>query len=158
MPYDSTAPLDSVERAMLAVLQERGRITNAELAAAVGLSESPCFRRVKQLEARGILTGYGARLDQARLGLCVTAFVLVTLEKQPAAATERFHGQVRDEPHIVECHAMSGSHDYLMKVVARDIEHFSELCMERILKFDGVRNVESSFSLRPIKAPAPLPT
>jgi Lrp/AsnC family transcriptional regulator, leucine-responsive regulatory protein len=104
-----------------------------------------------------VITGYAAVVDQRRLGLDVTAFVLVTMEKQPDAATEAFLAAVQAEEHIVECYATSGSHDYLMKVVARSIDHFSELCMQRILKFPGVMHVESSFSLKEVKHSRVLP-
>lgn len=149
--------LDHTERQILRLLQDNGRMTNVELAERVGLSESPCFRRVKQLEQSGLIRGYAAIVDQRLLGLEVTAFVLVTMEKQPDAATEAFLAEVRSEEHIVECYATSGSHDYLMKVVARNIDHFSELCMQRILKFPGVMHVESSFSLAEIKHSRVLP-
>ena len=132
-------------------------MTNAELAREVGLSESPCFRRVKALEKAGVIEGYAARVDRTLLGLAVTAFVEVRMERQPDAATEAFLARVRAEPHIVECHATSGSHDYLMKVVARSIDHFSELCMQRILKYPGVSHVQSSFSLDEVKVDTGLP-
>lgn len=149
--------LDDTERRILAALQAQGRLPNVELAERIGLSESPTYRRVRQLEDAGVIRGYTALLDQRLLGLEVTAFVQVTMEKQPDATTEAFLARVEDEPHIVECHAMSGSYDYLMKVVARNIDHFSELVMQRMLKFPGVRNVESSFSLKEIKASCGLP-
>lgn len=149
--------LDSVERQILRLLQGDGRLSNVALAERVGLSESPCFRRVKRLEEAGLIRGYAAVVDQRLLGLSVTAFVLVTMEKQPDAATEAFIAEVEAEEHIVECYATSGSHDYLMKVVARNIDHFSELCMQRILKFPGVMHVESSFSLKEIKHSRVLP-
>ncbi|MFU8818077.1 MAG: Lrp/AsnC family transcriptional regulator [Pseudomonadales bacterium] len=149
--------LDQAERKILRLLQSDGRLSNVELAERVGLSESPCFRRVKQLQQVGLIRGYAAIVDQRLLGLEVTAFVLVTMEKQPDAATEAFIDRVRAEEHIVECFATSGPHDYLMKVVARNIEHFSELCMQRILKFPGVMHVESSFSLKEIKHSRVLP-
>ncbi len=149
--------LDAAEREILRLLQSHGRMSNVELAERIGLSESPCFRRVRQLEGSGLIKGYAAVVDQRLLGLEVTAFVLVTMEKQPDAATEAFIAAVQAESHIVECYATSGSHDYLMKVVARSIDHFSELCMQRILKFPGVMHVESSFSLKEIKHSPGLP-
>lgn len=149
--------LDETERRILRALQADGRLSNVALADRVGLSESPCHRRVRQLEAAGVITGYAALVDQRRLGLDVTAWVQVTMERQPDRATEAFLARVREEPHIVECHAMSGAHDYLMKVVARSIDHFSELCMEGILKYPGVLHVESSFSLREVKHARVLP-
>ena len=150
-------PLDATELEILEALQLDGRMTNAELAKRVGLSDSPCFRRVKRLEQEGIIRRYAAVVDQTQLGLEVTAFVEVTMERQPDAATEEFHARVRDDPHIIECHAMSGSHDYLMKVVARNMNHFSHLVMHRILKFPGVLNVQSSFSLSEVKVDTALP-
>ncbi len=149
---------DKWEKTILGHLQQDGRMSNVELAEKIGLSESPTLRRVKQLEQEGLIQGYAAVLDQRKMGLEVTAFVLVIMERQPDARTEDFHQAVREETHIVECHAMSGSHDYLMKVVARNMDHFSELCMEKILKFPGVQHVESNFSLRAIKDSRVLPT
>ena len=112
---------DRVEKQILTLLQEQGRISNVELAEQVGLSESPTFRRVRQLEDSEVISGYGALVDQRKLGLEVTAFVQVSMEKQPDSATDAFHERVNAEPHIIECHAMSGSHDYLMKVVVPDM-------------------------------------
>lgn len=150
--------MDQTERQILTHLQEDGRMSNVALAERIGLSESPTFRRVKQLEESGAIAGYAAIADQRKLGLEVTAFVQVTMERQPDSATESFHEHVAAEPHIIECHAMTGSHDYLMKVVARNMDHFSTLCMDRILKFPGVQHVESSFSLKAIKVSRVLPT
>ena len=150
--------MDQKERQILTLLQEDGRMSNVTLAERIGLSESPTFRRVKQLEESGAIAGYAAIADQRKLGLEVTAFVQVTMERQPDSATESFHEHVAAEPHIIECHAMTGSHDYLMKVVARNMDHFSALCMDRILKFPGVQHVESSFSLKAIKVSRVLPT
>lgn len=133
-------------------------MSNVELSEKIGLSESPCFRRVKKLERDGVIMRYSAVVDQRTLGFSVSAYVLVNMDKQPDAATEGFLARVVAEPHIVECHAMSGSHDYIMKVLARDIDHFSELVMQRILKYPGVRHVESSFSLDEIKHSRALPT
>lgn len=148
--------LDRVEQRILTELQRHGRKSNVELADRVGLSESPCFRRVRKLERDGVIQGYAAKVDQRALGLTVTAYVHLTLEKGLEQRTE-FHRRVQDEPHIVECHAMSGTHDYLMKVVARDMDHFSELVMRDILGYPGVSNLESSFSLSEIKQAGPLP-
>ena len=149
-------PLDRVERRILDILQRQGRLPNVELAEQVGLSESPCFRRVKNLERDGVIQGYAAKVDQRALGLTVTAYVHLTLEKGLEQRTD-FHQRVQDEPHIVECHAMSGSYDYLMKVVARDMDHFSDLVMRSILRYPGVSNLESSFSLAEIKQSRALP-
>lgn len=150
--------LDRTEHRILALLQDQGRMSNVELADRIGLSESPCFRRVKNLERTGVIESYAAVVNQRALGYTVTAYVLATVEKQPSVDIDEFHARIDAEPHIVECHAMSGSHDYIMKVVARDIDHFSELVMQGILKYPGVLHVESSFSLREIKHSRALPT
>ena len=114
----------------------------------------PQFNNAASVAGRTVEKFY---LGLKKLGLDVTAFVQVTMAKQPDSTTEAFHSAVRDEPKITECHAMSGSQDYLMKVVARTMDDFSELCMQRILKFPGVQHVESSFSLKEIKNSRVLP-
>ena len=97
------------------------------------------------------------RSTRGRWDLKVTAFVLVTLEKQSEARTGKLYDRIRGEPHILECHAMSGRHDLILKVVARDIDHFSELVMRGILRYPGVLHVESSFSMSEIKDSPVLP-
>lgn len=149
--------LDDAEKEILSALQQDARMTNAELSRRVGLSESPCFRRVKNLEKSGVIQRYAARVNRRKVGLVVTAFVEVTMERQSDKATQAFLQRVRAEPHILDCHAMSGSYDYLMKVVAKDMDHFSTLCMKRILKFPGVSNVQSSFSLEEVKVDSVVP-
>jgi Lrp/AsnC family transcriptional regulator, leucine-responsive regulatory protein len=149
--------LDSVERKILRLLQADGRLSNARLAEQVGLSESPCFRRVKQLENVGLIKAYIAVVDQRLLGLDITAFVQVTMKDHRYDETG-FADCVRAEDHIIECHAMSGSYDYLMKVVARNMDHFAEIAMGRILKFPGVKSIESSFNLQDMKYSHALPT
>ena len=149
--------LDRAEQDILKVLQTEGRISNVELAERIGLSESPCFRRVKKLEDEGIIASYGANLDQRKIGLQVTAFVQVSLDQQDDSKQREFLVRVAEEDHIVECHAVSGAYDYLLKVVDYSIDHFSELCMQRILKFPGVKNIESHFSLKVVKQGGALP-
>lgn len=150
-------PFDRAEREILRALQANGRVSNVELAERVGLSESPCFRRVRQLEADGVIRSYSARLDQRALGLQVTAFVQVSLGQHDEDRQAGFLAAVEAEEHIVECHAMSGGHDFLLKVVAYSMDHFSELSMQRILKYPGVEKIESNFSLQEIKHRQALP-
>ena len=149
--------LDRTERRILGALQQDGRMSNVELAQAVGLSESPCLRRVRGLEEDGVIAGYSARVSQRSLGLQVTAFVQVQLEKHDDQKTKAFLEQVTQEKHIIECHAMSGAYDYLLKVVAQSMDHFSEIAMQGILRFQGVKGIESSFSLLTVKEASPLP-
>ncbi len=149
--------IEKTEVSILQALQRNGRMSNVELAQQVGLSESPCFRRVKQLEESGVISGYFAALDQRLIGLEVTAFVQVNLDQRSTAEIGKFLEAVRDEEHVTECYATSGEHDYLLKVVARNIEHFGELCMQRILKMPGVKNIVSSLSLQEVKNSRVLP-
>lgn len=149
--------LDYSERQLLSLLQADGRLSNSRLAEQVGLSESPCFRRVKQLEQAGLIKKYVAIADQRLLGLDITAFVQVTMKDHTSYDEKHFANCVQQEEHIIECHAMSGSYDYLMKVVAKNIDHFSEISMGRLLKFPGVKTIESSFNLKEMKNSHCLP-
>jgi Lrp/AsnC family leucine-responsive transcriptional regulator len=157
MTDQNTGPSQS-ERKILSALQRNGRMSNVELANTIGLSESPCFRRVRQLEENGTITGYSANIDQRKLGLEVTAFVQVDLDQCSEKETEGFMEAVRSEEYITECYAMSGDYDYLLKVVSRNIDHFGEISMKRILKFPGVKNIVSSFNLLEVKNTKVLPT
>ena len=150
-------PVDSTDRRILQLLQANGRMSNVELSQTLSLSESPCLRRVRALEESAVIMGYRAQLDKRQLGLQVTAFVQVQLEKHDDKKTKAFLDRVSSQEHIIECHAMSGAYDYLLKVVAQSMDHFSELVINEILRFPGVKDIESSFSLRTIKQDAPLP-
>ena len=154
---DSTFDADRAQVRILQALQKNGRLSNVELAQLVGMSESPCFRRVKQLEQSGLISGYVATLDQRKLGLPVTAYVQVSIDKHDDHIREEFIKRVQAEEHIIECHAMTGASDFLLKIVARSIDHFSEISMRGILKWPGVRNIESQFSLQSIKLGSALP-
>ena len=149
--------LDRAEREILRLLQREGRLSNVDIARRVGLSESPCLRRIKGLEQAGVIEYYTARVNQRLVGLQVTAFVQVSLEKHDEAKRRRFLEQVEAEEYIVECHAMTGAYDYLMKVLATSMDHYSDLCMGRILNFTGVTNIESQFSLQVVKETSGLP-
>ncbi len=149
--------LDDAERRILFHLQTNGRLSNVELSHKLGLSESPCLRRVKALEADGVIESYTANLNRRLIGLQVMAIVLVSLDKQHDSERMAFIEQVNNQEYIVECHAMTGPYDYLMKVVATSMDHFSDLCMNKILKFSGVTNIESQFSLQVIKERSILP-
>lgn len=150
--------IDTAERKILALLQADGRLANNKLAEKVGLSQSPCFRRVKQLEQAGLIKGYVGIVDQRLLGLDITAFVQVTMKDHTSYDEAVFTRCVVNEEHIIECHAMSGNYDYLLKVVAKNMDHFSDIAMHQILKFPGVKSIESSFNLKEIKQSQALPT
>lgn len=143
--------LDAADRRILTELQRHGRLSNVELAERVGLSESPCLRRVRNLEKEGVIAGYAALLDRRALGLEVVAYVQVNLDQRSEADTHAFVQAVQDAPWVVECVAVSGTHDYLLKMVARNIDHFGELTMQKLLHFPGVTDVRSNLVLESIK-------
>lgn len=149
--------IDRTDLRLLALLQRDGRLTNAELAQQVALSPSPCLRRVRQLETSGVILRYAALLEPRRLGLGLEAFVTVTLEKRREAAMHAFHSAMQSTPEVLSCFALTGDMDYLLHVVAEDLEHFSRFLMERLLKLEGVANVKSSFVLQSIKDTTELP-
>ena len=140
--------LDEAERGILDHLQRDGRMTNAELARRVGISESPCFRRVKGLEESGVICGYSARVDQAKLGLPVTIFVAVELERQSTEALTAFENAVRQFDQVMECYLMTGTRDILLRVVAEDLPDFDRFLEDRLMRVPGIRNTRSSFTLR----------
>jgi Lrp/AsnC family leucine-responsive transcriptional regulator len=143
--------LDVTDQDILAELQANGRISNTDLSRKVGLSESPCLRRVRKLEGDGVIAGYSALLDHRKLGLEMVAYVQVNLDQRSEANTNAFVKAVKKAPWIVECVAISGTHDYLLKVAARNIDHFGELTMKKLLRFPGVTDVTSNLVLASIK-------
>lgn len=145
------AELDSIDRQMLTELQRDGRLPAVDLAERVGLSPTPCLRRLRQLEEDGVITGYTARVDPHRLDLDILAYIEVNLDQRSEADTEAFREAVLGEPAIIECYALTGAIDYLLKVVTRDLEEFSDLTMRRILRFPGVQSITSGLLLEVLK-------
>jgi len=142
---------------MLEILQADGRLTNLELAGRVNLSPSACLRRVRALEEAGVIRGYAALLDPAKVGLGLVAFVNVKLEKRGRMPTDTFAKAVRDWPEVAGCHALTGDMDYLLRVHVEDLEHFSRFVMDSLLKHPGVLDVKSSFVLEAVKETTALP-
>jgi Lrp/AsnC family leucine-responsive transcriptional regulator len=157
---DAQLPLDRTDLRLLALLQTQGRASNAELAAQINLSPSACLRRTQRLEAAGVISGYGARLQPRALGLGLQAFVRVHLEHHDQPAIDRFAAAVASWDEVVACHALTGDMDYLLQVLVRDLDHFSRFLLDRLLAASGVADVNSSFVLRTVKDAAgiPLPT
>ncbi len=149
--------LDSRDRTILRLLQENGRMTNAELADKVHLSPSACLRRVKQLEEIGLIRDYVMLLDHKLAGFPGTAFVFVTLDQQGRAALEGFEQSVHAHPEILECHLLAGAHDYLMRVAYRDSADFERIHTDIITQLPGVTRVQSTLTLRTIKRTSALP-
>ena len=143
--------MDRADVALLEALQADSALSIAELAEKVGLSASACHRRIKALEQAGIVAGYGARLDPHRLGLTVEVFVEITLTSQSREAMDRFERAVGDFDDILECHLMSGTADYLLRVAACDLGHYHSIHRDCLARLPGVSAMRSSFSLRRIK-------
>jgi len=150
-------PLDDVDRKILAILQQEGRIPNSQLASRVHLSDSPCLRRVKALEQAGVIERYVAVLRPEALGLSAEVFVHIALQRQGEADLHEFEQAVREIPEVVECHLMSGEFDYLIRVVVRDMADYERIHSERLTRLPSVARVQSSFALRAVKRSGSLP-
>ncbi len=149
--------LDKIDRAILVALQADGRATNASLADTVGLSETPCARRLKRLEAEGYIEGYRAILSRSALELGLVAFVQVRFGVHDRKLSDRFEREVQAISRIVSCHNVSGSADYLLQVVARDLEDYGLFVRDVLRVLPGVTGVESTLSLREIKRNTGIP-
>ncbi len=150
--------LDRTDRRILKAMQDNARISNLELADAVGLSPTPCSRRVKRLEDSGIIRGHVTLLDQARLGLKLTAYIGITMDRHTPERFEAFEAEVVDYPEVVECSVVTGqSSDYLLKVVVPDMEYYERFLLGRLTRIDGVTGVHSSFELRRVIDRTELP-
>ena len=147
----------SEERRILEVLQMDGRISNVELAKAVNLSESPCLRKTKALEESGVISGYRAVVDQKKAGYGISAYIMVSLDQRSEVDTAAFFDSVQREERIIECVAVIGSNDMILKVVAKDIEDLGELTMQGILRQPSVKDIASSVVLKDIKSFSGLP-
>jgi Lrp/AsnC family transcriptional regulator, leucine-responsive regulatory protein len=142
--------LDPTDRVIIDVLQRDARITNAALAERAHLSESACLRRVRSLEASGLIAGYGARIDQDKAGLPVNVFVSITLGRQDQTDLQAFEDAVRKIPQVMECYLMTGEYDYLVRVVVADTADFERVHRQQLARLPGVARIHSSFALRAI--------
>jgi Lrp/AsnC family leucine-responsive transcriptional regulator len=149
--------LSAVDVRILRELQRDGRLTNVELASRVGLSPSPCLRRVKQLEAAGIIAGYRAVLDPKSLGLGLDAFVQVNIERHTDEDAEAFRQAVAARPEVVSARAMTGEMDFLLHIRVADLEEYGAFTMGTLLRMPGVKDVRSSFVLQEIKPERDVP-
>jgi DNA-binding Lrp family transcriptional regulator len=149
--------LDSHDRAILRLLQEDARITNASLAEKVSLSESACLRRVKALEESGMIQGYTAIIDQQKAGYPVNVFVSITLDRQSRPGMDAFENAVRDVPEVMECYLMTGEHDYLLRLVVQDLADFERVHSQHLTRLPQVVRVQSSFAMRSVTRSPVLP-
>lgn len=148
--------LDGIDRRIIETLQRDGRLSNADLAEKVGLSASPCWRRVKALEEAGIIKGYVAQVDAKAVGLPVNVFMSVSLTTQVQSALQRFEKAVQQRPEVMECYLMTGDSDYLLRVVVPDLEAYERFVMD-FTRIAGIGSIRSSFALRPVKQGTALP-
>lgn len=139
-----------MDRRLLSVLQEQGRITNADLAEKVNLSASACHRRVQRLESEGYIRGYVALLDTRKMGVPATIFVEITLSAQAEEVLEAFETAVSRIPAVLECHLTAGTADYILKIVAEDTENFANIHRQYLSRLPGVAKMQSSFALRTV--------
>jgi Lrp/AsnC family leucine-responsive transcriptional regulator len=149
--------LDSFDRKILGELQTQGRMTNQELADKIGLSPSPCLRRLRQLEGSGVISGYVALVDPVAVGLTVTAFVRVRLDRQDDKHLATFEQAVAEFPEVMECYLMSGDADYHLRVVVESLSAFESFLRHKLTKSPGVSQVTTSFGLRPVVYRTALP-
>lgn len=147
-----SARIDSIDQAILRELQANARITVHDLASRVGLSPSPCARRIRLLEERGIIAGYHALVDEAKAGFSFSVFVSVKLDRQIDDTLREFETAIRNYPEVVDCWLMTGNRDYLLRVAARDIAEFEAFLTGRLTKIPAVASIESSIPLRRIKS------
>jgi DNA-binding Lrp family transcriptional regulator len=143
--------LDRIDRRLLAELQREGRITNVELAQRVGLTAPPCLRRVRALEDAGVIRGYHADLDGAKLGFGITVFAMVSLKSQAEIALRQFEDHVRALPEVRECHMLNGEIDFILKIVSRDLQSFQEFLTSKLTPAPNVASVKTSLTIRTAK-------
>ena len=157
MPELRRLDLDAIDLRILGALQENARIANTELAAAVGLSPAPCLRRVRALEERGVIRKHVSLVSPAAVGLPVSVFVSISLERQVEEALKRFERVILARPEVMECYLMTGDADYLLRVVCADLGAYERFVLDHLTKVPGVSSIRSSFALKQVKYSTALP-
>ncbi len=149
--------IDQIDRKIIAAVQTDGKITSHELAARVGLSPSPCARRVRLLEELGVIKGYTAIIDQTKVGLPISAFASIKLERQREGDLDRFAQAVARWPEVADCYLMTGQRDYLLRIVVPDLGAYEQFLKDKLTRLDGVASIETSFALGQVKRSEVLP-
>ncbi|WP_191601668.1 Lrp/AsnC family transcriptional regulator [Marinomonas algicola] len=149
--------LDKTDINIIRRMQQDGKLTNAKLASELSLSETPCWRRLKRLEEEGIITDYQANLDRRRLGFGVMAFVQLTCYQHDAETTKTFEEMIQHYDNVLSCHNTTGAADFLLQVVAKDLDDYSRFVDQELRKLPGVSAIVSNISLRELKASTRLP-
>ncbi|NLS05947.1 Lrp/AsnC family transcriptional regulator [Rhizobium sp. P32RR-XVIII] len=151
------AKLDRIDLKIISLLQNDGRMTAQQLAEQVGLSPSPCARRVRILEETGVIKGYAAVIDETEFGLSVSAFASVKLTRQHEDDLDRFAKAVSRWPEVVDCYLMTGQRDYLLRVLVRDLAGYEAFLKEKLTRLEEVASIETSFALTQVKRSNHLP-
>lgn len=149
--------LDALDRKIIAELQINSRLSVQDLAQRIGLSASPCARRIRMLEEAGVITGYAAIIDQTKVGLPISVFVSIKLERQREDELDRFSQAVARWPEVVDCYLMTGQRDYLLRIVVRDLPAYERFLKDKLTRLEGVASIESSFALGQVKRSSALP-
>ncbi|MFM9852491.1 MAG: Lrp/AsnC family transcriptional regulator [Sphingomonadaceae bacterium] len=142
---------DQIDRRILSELQNDGRVTNVDLAARVGLTAPPCLRRVRSLEEEGIIQGYHAAINASRMGYSITVFAMVSLKSQAESDLQAFEAHVANLPPVRECHMLNGEIDFMLKIVARDLQEFQSFLTSSLTTAPNVAGVKTSLTIRTSK-------
>jgi len=149
--------IDELDRSILGILQEEGRITNVELASRVGLTAPPCLRRMRALEEAGVIKGYHAELDPGALGYGIMVFALVSLRSQAEDDLKSFEAHVATLPEVRECHMLNGEIDFILKIVAHDLQSFQSFLTSKLTPAPNVASVKTSLTIRTSKTSCGIP-
>ncbi|MDG1020343.1 MAG: Lrp/AsnC family transcriptional regulator [Emcibacteraceae bacterium] len=149
--------MDAIDRNIIQTLQQNGRLSNQELADKIGLSPSPCLRRVRNLEKSGVLTGYAALVDQDKYGLPLTVFVHIRLIRHSDDCIKEFEAGIERLDQVMECYLMTGQSDYLLHVLARDLKDYEIFVRDRISTIPGIAGIDSSFVFGQVKKKTTFP-
>lgn len=149
--------LDRTDYHILQYIQNNARMSNVELADAVGLSPAPCLRRVRALEKAGVIKRYAAIVDPGAVGLPISVFVTVSLQRQERSGLQEFEQRISSYPEVMECYMMTGSSDYLVRVVVPDLQAYERFLADKLTRIAGVANIQSSFALKQVVYSTSLP-
>ena len=149
--------LDRIDKKIIKALQDNARLSSQELSARVGISPSPCWRRVKALEEAGVITKYVTLVNPDTLGLSISIFTNISLDKQIEAALETFQKAVSKRPEVMECYLMTGDYDYLLRVVVGSLQDYERFLLDHLTRIPGVSSIKSSFALKQVKYTTALP-
>ena len=149
--------LDNLDRRILVALQRNAKLSNVQLAEEVGLSPSPCLRRVRLLEEAGVIRGYHAQLDRSKAGLGLTVFVGVKVERHHDESANAFRAAVIDLPEVISCHVVSGESDFLLQVVLPDLASYEDFLFSTLLKLPAVSDIRSNFAISTVKSQTAVP-